>query len=94
MPVDVPPIVVEDLTKRYGATTAVDHLSFAVAPGQVTGFLGPNGSGKTTTMRAILGLIAPDRRHRAGLRGRRIASSPARRAGSVPCSTAPRPTRR
>ena len=59
MPVDVPPIVVEDLTKRYGATTAVDHLSFAVAPGQVTGFLGPNGSGKTTTMRAILGLIAP-----------------------------------
>ena len=59
MPVDTPPIVVEDLTKRYGATTAVDHLSFAVAPGLVTGFLGPNGSGKTTTMRAVLGLIAP-----------------------------------
>ena len=59
MPVDTPPIVVEDLTKRYGATTAVDHLSFAVPPGLVTGFLGPNGSGKTTTMRALLGLISP-----------------------------------
>ena len=60
MPIrDDAPIVVEDLTKRYGATTAVDALSFAVAPGLVTGFLGPNGSGKTTTMRAILGLIAP-----------------------------------
>lgn len=56
---EAPPIVVEDLTKRYGATTAVDDLSFAVAPGLVTGFLGPNGSGKTTTMRVILGLIAP-----------------------------------
>ena len=59
MPVDAPPIVVEGLTKRYGETVAVDQLSFAVAPGLVTGFLGPNGSGKTTTMRAILGLIAP-----------------------------------
>src|SRR6202012_5603022 len=38
------------LTKRYGATLAVDELSFAVQPGVVTGFLGPNGSGKSTTM--------------------------------------------
>ncbi|MFI9625541.1 ATP-binding cassette domain-containing protein [Streptomyces sp. NPDC052042] len=47
------------LTKRYGATTAVDNLSFQVRPGTVTGFLGPNGSGKSTTMRMIVGLDQP-----------------------------------
>jgi ABC-2 type transport system ATP-binding protein len=48
------------LVKRYGTVTAVDRLSFTVPAGSVTGFLGPNGSGKTTTMRMILGLDAPD----------------------------------
>ena len=48
-----------ELTKRYGAKTAVDGLSFTVRPGLVTGFLGPNGAGKSTTMRLILGLDAP-----------------------------------
>src|SRR5579863_1078897 len=48
------------LVKRYGSTTAVDHLSFDVRPGTVTGFLGPNGAGKSTTMRMILGLDRPD----------------------------------
>jgi ABC-2 type transport system ATP-binding protein len=52
-------ITVERLTKRYGETLAVDDLSFTVEAGRVTGFLGPNGSGKTTTMRALLGLIRP-----------------------------------
>jgi ABC-2 type transport system ATP-binding protein len=47
------------LTKRYGAKTAVDGLSFTVRPGMVTGFLGPNGAGKSTTMRMIVGLDAP-----------------------------------
>ena len=47
------------LSKRYGATVAVDNLSFSVPPGRVTGFLGPNGAGKSTTMRLILGLDAP-----------------------------------
>jgi ABC-2 type transport system ATP-binding protein len=47
------------LTKRYGSTLAVDDLSFDVNPGIVTGFIGPNGSGKTTTMRLMLGLDAP-----------------------------------
>jgi ABC-2 type transport system ATP-binding protein len=47
------------LSKRYGATLAVDDLSFTVPPGQVTVFLGPNGAGKSTTMRVILGLDAP-----------------------------------
>jgi ABC-2 type transport system ATP-binding protein len=53
-------IEAENLTKRYGATLAVDALSFTVRPGTVTGFLGPNGSGKSTTMRMILELDAPD----------------------------------
>jgi ABC-2 type transport system ATP-binding protein len=48
-----------DLSKRYGATLAVDRLSFQVRPGIVTGFLGPNGPGKSTTMRMILGLDNP-----------------------------------
>ena len=48
-----------ELTKRYGAKTAVDGLSFTVRPGVVTGFLGPNGAGKSTTMRMIVGLDAP-----------------------------------
>ena len=47
------------LTKRYGATRAVDDLTFTVADGRVTGFLGPNGAGKSTTMRLIVGLDAP-----------------------------------
>ena len=47
------------LSKRYGAKTAVDELTFTVKPGRVTGFLGPNGAGKSTTMRLILGLDAP-----------------------------------
>ncbi len=52
-------IEVKDLVKRYGDTTAVDHLSFTVEPGHITGFLGPNGAGKSTTMRLILGLDRP-----------------------------------
>ncbi|WP_406477959.1 ATP-binding cassette domain-containing protein [Streptomyces sp. NBC_01615] len=52
-------IEVNELTKRYGPTTAVRNLSFGVRPGHVTGFLGPNGAGKTTTLRMLLGLIAP-----------------------------------
>jgi len=53
-------IEVRGLTKRYGAKTAVDNLTFSIESGQVTGFLGPNGAGKTTTMRCILGLDYPD----------------------------------
>jgi ABC-2 type transport system ATP-binding protein len=53
-------IHVEQLSKHYGATTAVHRLSFEVRPGRVTAFLGPNGAGKTTTLRMILGLVRPD----------------------------------
>ena len=52
-------IEIDDLSKRFGHTLAVDHLSFTVQPGRVTGFLGPTGSGKSTTMRMILGLDHP-----------------------------------
>lgn len=47
------------LTKRFGPIAAVTDLSFSVEPGRVTGFLGPNGSGKTTTLRILLGLVRP-----------------------------------
>ncbi|CAM5645288.1 ABC transporter ATP-binding protein [Streptomyces avidinii] len=52
-------IELEGLTKRFGTTTAVDHLSFRIRPGVVTGFLGPNGAGKSTTMRMMLDLDNP-----------------------------------
>jgi ABC-2 type transport system ATP-binding protein len=53
-------IEVRGLRKRFGPTRALDGVSFTVRPGHVTGFAGPNGSGKTTTMRVILGLDAAD----------------------------------
>src|SRR6186997_1650715 len=49
-------ITVEGLTRKYGAFTAVDDVTFVCQPGRVTGFLGPNGAGKTTTMRVMVGL--------------------------------------
>jgi ABC-2 type transport system ATP-binding protein len=49
----------EDLTKDFGSFRAVDHISFEVPRGQIFGFLGPNGSGKTTTIRMLLGLLRP-----------------------------------
>ena len=53
------PVVIERLSKIYGEQRAVDDLSFAIAPGRVTGFLGPNGAGKTTMIRTLLGLTQP-----------------------------------
>jgi ABC-2 type transport system ATP-binding protein len=52
-------ITTKNLTKRYGGKLAVDDLTFSVAPGEVLGFLGANGAGKSTTMRMIAGFIAP-----------------------------------
>jgi ABC-2 type transport system ATP-binding protein len=52
-------IVTENLVKRFGEFTAVDEVSFVVHPGEIFGFLGPNGSGKTTTIRMMLGLLTP-----------------------------------
>ncbi len=53
-------IVVENLTKRFGAQRAVDNISFRVKTGEVLGFLGPNGAGKTTTMRVITTYLNPN----------------------------------
>ena len=71
-------IEARQLSKRFGAVTAVDGLSFQVAAGTVTGFLGANGAGKTTTLRMLLGLVRPDSgqaviwgQRYAGLGGRR-----------------------
>jgi len=52
-------IFTENLVKRFGEFTAVDEVSFDVHPGEIFGFLGPNGSGKTTTIRMMLGLLPP-----------------------------------
>src|SRR6266568_3715949 len=54
-----PMIEVERLTKRFGTVTAVDHVSFSVGKGSIFGFLGPNGSGKTTVIRMLCGILEP-----------------------------------
>jgi len=54
-----PAIVARDLTRRFGNFTAVDHVTFDVNAGEVFGFLGANGAGKTTAIRMLTGLLAP-----------------------------------
>ena len=54
-----PVIIVKDLVKQFGSFTAVDHISFEVARGEIFGFLGANGAGKTTAMRMLCGLSKP-----------------------------------
>ena len=58
-----PVITTEGLTRKFGDFVAVDHISFQVNPGEVVGYLGPNGSGKTTTIRMLLGLLEPSDGH-------------------------------
>ena len=53
------PIRMEGLTKFYGAHKGIEELTLAAEPGEVLGFLGPNGSGKTTTIRVLLGFLRP-----------------------------------
>ena len=81
-------IEVSGLTKRFGPITAVDHLDLTVEPGRITGFLGPNGSGKTTTLRMLLGLIQPNA-GTATIDGRRYTdiANPLRVVGSALEST-------
>src|SRR5690606_26909028 len=87
-------ITLQGLTKRYGATLAVDDLSFQVEPGRVTGFLGPNGAGKSTTMRMILGLDQPSA-GRALVNGRSYAEirQPLREIGALLDAKATHPGR-
>src|SRR5438309_11887820 len=58
MPIDSM-IACENLTKRFGHFTAVDHVSFSVSKGSIFGFLGPNGSGKSTVIRMLCGILEP-----------------------------------
>jgi ABC-2 type transport system ATP-binding protein len=53
-------VAVDGLTKRFGDRTVVDRVSMTIEKGEIVGFLGPNGSGKTTTIRMICGLLTPD----------------------------------
>lgn len=74
---------VHGVTKRFGATTAVDEVSFVVEPGEVVGLLGANGAGKTTIMRMLLGLLRPT----AGaieVAGAPVTAATRRRLGYVP----------
>ena len=50
---------VTGLTRKYNSVTAVDGVSFVIQPGEVFGYLGPNGSGKTTTVKMLIGLLEP-----------------------------------
>ena len=77
-------IELQQLTKRYGAKTAVDDLTVTVRPGVVTGFLGPNGAGKSTTMRMVLDLDRPTSGS-ARVNGKRYAEhrAPLREVGAL-----------
>lgn len=78
-----PAIIVAGLTKRFGHFTAVDAIDFSVQRGEIFGFLGPNGSGKTTTIRMLLGLLPPTAgaAHVLGIDVARRAGQIARRVG-------------
>jgi len=87
-------ITVENLSKRYGKTTAVRDVSFTVEPGSVTGFLGPNGAGKSTTLRMLTGLTPPTS-GTATITGRRYAelTNPGRVVGVMLDAAAQHPGR-
>ena len=76
-------LVLDDLTKRFGSTVALDGISFAVQPGEVFGFLGGNGAGKTTTMRIILDILRADS-GTATWKGTPTADVPRRTWGYLP----------
>src|ERR1700727_3010570 len=81
-----PAILTENLTRTFGALTAVDGINLSVTAGQFFGFLGPNGAGKSTTIKMLTGLLAPTS-GRIRLRGRDFASDPIdvkRQIGVVP----------
>jgi ABC-2 type transport system ATP-binding protein len=59
LPAASPPLIVDGLTVEYGALRAVDRLSLRIAPGEIYGLLGSNGAGKSSTIKAIVGLVAP-----------------------------------
>jgi ABC-2 type transport system ATP-binding protein len=89
------PIEINGLSKSFGTVRAVDNLSFTVEPGRVTGFLGPNGSGKTTTLRILLGLVhASAGSATIGGRDYRDLENPSDTVGAVLEATSFHPARR
>jgi ABC-2 type transport system ATP-binding protein len=79
-----------DLARRYGDVVALDGVSFNVPPGQMFGFVGPNGTGKTTAMRIVLGVLAADRGE-VLWRGRRFDFESRSRFGYMPRGARPVP---
>lgn len=87
-----PALEVRELTKRYGSQAVVEDLTFEARSGRIVAFLGPNGSGKTTTLRAILGLIRPDNGTTAvGGHPPRTLARPWSRAGVMLDGASPHP---
>ncbi len=87
-------LTMQDVTKRYGRKTVVDHLTMTVEAGRVTGFLGPNGAGKSTSMKILLDLISANEGHAAiGGQRYRDLEEPIRVVGAVLESNAFHPAR-
>ena len=76
-------LAIEGLTKRFGDITALDHVSLGVGRGEIVGFVGSNGAGKSTTMRIAMGLLAPDD-GTVTWEGRGVDSTVRRRFGYMP----------
>jgi sodium transport system ATP-binding protein len=82
-------VVIENLTKLFGETAAVDGISLAVPPGEIYGLLGPNGAGKTTTLRVLAGILTPSS-GRASVAGLEVGTGSAeakRRLGFLTATT-------
>jgi ABC-2 type transport system ATP-binding protein len=75
-------IHVENLSKRFNKTVAVDHIELSVPPAEVMGFLGPNGAGKTTTIRMLAGLLKPDT-GKIVIAGHDLASDPQKAKAAI-----------
>ena len=88
---DVPAIEADGLTRRFGDFTAVDHVSFRIERGEIFGFLGSNGCGKSTTMKMLTGLPAGDQRNARSCSASRWGRTTWRRAAMS--ATCRRPSR-
>ena len=78
-----PVLCLENVTKRYGQTAAVDGVSFSAEPGRLVGLLGPNGAGKTSTLRMVTAITTPDA-GRVTLGGETVGPASQRRMGYLP----------